>query len=75
MKIKFVLCLVAVFLFGCGEKLVRDVPYFVEHDEERKAKIQQCIDSPGEAANDPECDNAKAAKSKKSQRYIPTKLM
>lgn len=74
MKIKFVLCLVAVSLFGCGEEEVRTVPYFLEHEDEMKVKIQECIDSPGEAAEDPECANAKAAKSKKSKNWIPPKL-
>ena len=65
---KVILCFSAVILVACGEKEIRNVPYFLEHEDEMKVKVQQCIDSPGESVNDPECANAKAAKSKLAKK-------
>jgi hypothetical protein len=47
-------------LTACSEK-VYDVEYYLQHVEERKAKIEQCKNNPGEMANNPNCKNAAAA--------------
>lgn len=47
---------------GCGEKEeVKTVEYYKEHADERKAKIEECKNNPGELRGTPNCTNAIAA--------------
>jgi hypothetical protein len=42
---------------ACSEK-TRDIEYYYEHPEERKQKLAECHNNPGEKAKTPNCINA-----------------
>ncbi|HID7198040.1 TPA: EexN family lipoprotein [Klebsiella pneumoniae] len=43
---------------------VQDVPYYLNHPDEREAQIDRCKNNPGELADTPNCKNAIAARAK-----------
>ncbi|PSH70132.1 entry exclusion protein [Phyllobacterium brassicacearum] len=42
----------------------RDVQYFLDNPDERKAVFSKCENNPGELRNAPECQNVREANSK-----------
>ncbi len=47
---------------GCGpDTSTYTVAYYKEHREERKQKLEQCVNDPGRLRNDPLCINAHEA--------------
>jgi hypothetical protein len=55
----------ASVLAGCEREPVRDVDYWSAHDQERKAKVEECANNPGEMDASANCVNAKKAESAK----------
>ncbi len=53
--------LLATLLTGCNSEPVNDVSYYVENAEQRKAKLKECRNNPGELKDDPNCLNAQEA--------------
>lgn len=61
---KILLAGVALVAFaGCNEK-VNTVDYYVEHEQEREAKLKECLNNPGAMQNNPNCINAHVALNK-----------
>jgi len=61
------LLLVLAVLASCSSDELgppRDVAYYMEHDEERKAVIAKCDNDPGRLELHPNCENAYAARTK-----------
>jgi hypothetical protein len=57
----FVLCTV-FFLNGCEKKEeVRDVSYYQSNPDDRREKIKECRNNPGELSLTPNCLNASEA--------------
>ncbi len=46
---------------GCDGESTHDVAWYKAHDTERKAKILECQNDPGELEHAPNCQNAKEA--------------
>ena len=57
------IALVSLFLTACGteSETTKTVDYYKEHDADRKAKLTECENNPGELANTPNCQNAHKA--------------
>lgn len=60
---------VAILLAGCGEK-VRTVDYYVEHADERRAKLAECANDVAKVQSDANCKNVIAAELKLSAGAI-----
>ena len=63
LKTLWSLAFVSLILSSCGDKQesTKDVPYYLEHSDERKAKLTQCKNNPRELENTPNCRNASEA--------------
>jgi len=60
--------LVLIGLASCSSDELgppRDVAYYMEHDEERKAIIEKCSNDPGRLGVHPNCSNARRAQFKR----------
>lgn len=58
---------------GCGEQEeVKTVDYYKEHEAERKAKIEECKNNPGELRGTPNCINATTAKMHSGKGFNPS---
>lgn len=67
MKVSFIYLAGILFLVtGCGQD-VQSVDYYKAHVDERKAKIKECRNNPGELKDDPNCVNALTAQSQDSK--------
>ena len=55
------------FIVGCDkEKEAKSVSYYVNHPEERRLVLKECLDNPDIYKDDQDCINAKAASQKDS---------
>jgi hypothetical protein len=68
MKPAFLIIMVfALIISGCktenvaSKEKTNTVEYYIHNKEERKEKIQECNNNPGEMENLPNCKNAKKA--------------
>lgn len=53
-----------VLLSSCNTEPTHDVQYYLDHPQERKAKLEECKNNPGELMNTPNCKNADQAELK-----------
>ncbi|MBB2973716.1 EexN family lipoprotein [Mesorhizobium sp. RMAD-H1] len=68
MKRMTVVVLLAATLAGCKDEPARDVQYFLDHSDERAAKLVECENNPGEKAIAANCINAGEADRKARAR-------
>jgi hypothetical protein len=52
---------ILVFLMSACEEKTKDVAYYYEHTEERKQKLEECHNNPGEKSKTPNCINSSRA--------------
>jgi len=63
----------ALALSGCDEEKNKTVEYYMQNSDERKAKIAECKNNPGELALQHNCVNASKAETKASMRKEDTR--
>jgi Tfp pilus assembly protein PilP len=61
---KYWICLACVFLVACKKEATNDVNYYLSHGDERRAKLMECANNPGDSAITANCVNAKEAQHK-----------
>lgn len=69
----FSLIIFITFLLTSCNK-AKDVEYYLEHPEERQAKLDECLKNPAKASKDKECKNAGTAFNKSMFNSNNTKM-
>lgn len=64
MKRFILIGLTGLSLAACDTEPTRDVQYYLDHKEERTAKLTECLNNPGEKSTPQNCTNALAAEQK-----------
>lgn len=69
-----ILVLASLSLQGCfsSEEETKSVEWYLEHENERQAKLEACNNNPGELKDTPNCQNAVRAEVVGSAGAMPT---
>jgi len=61
MRTVLVLSVLTAALAACSNEPTHDVKFYLEHPQERAAKVADCKNNPGEKRLEPNCKNAMEA--------------
>ena len=61
---KYLIIVACALLVACKKEPTNDVNFYLAHAEDRKAKLVECANNPGDSAIAANCVNAKEAEHK-----------